>query len=742
MLDQNKPSVDEVQVAGEIVASGSAGYATPESNANVELERLYLSAQSRWAEQAIKLNAFFHNAQFTDEQVDQLTARGLAAVPVNVIYPAVEQAIAMLTTNKPRFQATAREDSDVKTAKVIADLMTWIWEQSDGNVHLKTACYDYYVKGRGVLMAYVNPHADFGRGDICIADVDPLDVLPDPNSRDRYWRDASNIIVSRIFTQEQLLNMWPDLADTDLLAHAGQDESYWNSLGTMAMQQGQQLGQIPVRDPHHRRFKVIERYTKTKVRYVRVEDGTTGEEKVLLKSELKDYLAQPAAYVSAGGQSRFVSSEGEIAQVMQMYQAGVDQGNGVRVYQAPPQMDPATGQAVQMAPVAIQMMTNEQLVEAGAIRLANVLLDRIKLCISIGNQQYWLGYLPIKDYPIVPLNNRHDRNPYCMSDVGIVQSLQESLNKIHMQIIANISSGNNQKLITPRGSVDREQVEVELGKTGAAVIEVDYELGEPKLWGPSPMPVGLFTYFQQIKSQIEQELGIFSFMGGDSQNAPETYKGTLALDEFGQRRVRSKLDDIEGALNQLGKVCVQLMPYVYTEEKVVRLVQPNNTVVESVANQLTYDDLGRITGRINDVSLGTYDIVVVSGSTLPSNRWALAEYYQQLYTNGLIDQVEALKKTELVDAEGVLQRASYIKQLEAMVTQLQEENKNLKGDLQTAERAEVNSRKRVEVAKFQAALAEPKANAQKAAVIFETRLNDQMRLIEAERKASNKNTGE
>ena len=41
-------------------------------------------------------------------------------------------------------------------------------------------------------------------------------------------------------------------------------------------------------------------------------------------------------------------------------------------------------------------------------------------------------------------------------------------------------------------------------------------------------------------------------MQGDQGAAPTTYKGTIALDEFGQRRIRSKKDDIEAMLNQLG----------------------------------------------------------------------------------------------------------------------------------------------------------------------------------------------
>jgi hypothetical protein len=53
--------------------------------------------------------------------------------------------------------------------------------------------------------------------------------------------------------------------------------------------------------------------------------------------------------------------------------------------------------------------------------------------------------------------------------------------------------------------------------------------------------------------------------------------------------------------------------------------------------------LEQLIEKINDITVGKYDIIVVSGSTLPSNRWARFEYYMELYKSGLIDQTEVLK---------------------------------------------------------------------------------------------------
>ena len=73
---------------------------------------------------------------------------------------------------------------------------------------------------------------------------------------------------------------------------------------------------------------------------------------------------------------------------------------------------------------------------------------------------------------------------------------------------------------------------------------------------------------------------------------------------------------------------------------------------------------------------------------------------------GLIDRQEALKKTEIFDKEGVMKRTDQVAQLQGQLQQAQEEIKKLSGDLQTAHRESISSRKKVEVEKFKGKLKE------------------------------------
>ena len=308
-----------------------------------------------------------------------------------------------------------------------------------------------------------------------------------------------------------------------------------------------------------------------------------------------------------------------------------------------------------------------------------------------------------------------------------MKGLQEYINKIRSLIVAHASSSTNVKLLVPRGSMNKKELEEQWARAGTAVIEYDPELGQPIVAGPVPLPNELYKNEADAKADIERILGIYAMMQGDQGSAPQTYKGTVALDEFGQRRIKSKKDDIEAGLSQLGKVIVQFIQAYYTSEKTVRLLNPNSMPTEIQINQDIYDPVtGAFLERINDVTVGRYDIIIVSGSTLPSNRWARFEYYKELYQMQIIDQIELLKQTDVADMEGVLERNDQRKQMAQQIQQLQGQVKQLSGDLQTAQRESVHDRKRVEIKEFEKKLAKAEAKIEMASQLHSKRSADEL----------------
>ena len=147
----------------------------------------------------------------------------------------------------------------------------------------------------------------------------------------------------------------------------------------------------------------------------------------------------------------------------------------------------------------------------------------------------------------------------------------------------------------------------------------------------------------------------------------------LAVGSRGRRIVI----DIEAALTRVGQLAIPLMQQLYTTQKIFRVINPNNSMSQYVINKNLVDDKSGEIKVINDITVGKYDVIVVTGSTLPSNRYAELEFYLDAYQKGLIDKQEVLKKTEIFDMEGVMKRTDIIAKLQQGLTQAQEQIKKL-----------------------------------------------------------------
>ena len=721
----------------------------PETQYTQDLFSDYSSARKLWSRQAVEDSEFRSGKQWKKEQVNALRARAQEPLVVNVIHPAVEQAKAMLTSNAPKFQSTGRDTSDTKVGRIFSDLMAWVWDISVGNAELKRCIDDYYVKGMGVMMSYIKPDADFGRGEVMVKSIDPLSVYIDPDAEDPFCRDASNIVVAKRMTEKELIEIYPEFEETIRASQetshiSDYDENRFGLFDEEVVPQSRKQALLNVDD--ERELEVFERYTKIKTPYYKIFDPFENREIIINDPQYAEYREEPAVILTTAKDQQILTEKQSVNQYMQIAeQVG-------KVYHL--EQDPQTGQPVPVkgeetldsipeSTVSIDIIDKGILIDSDKIMVTKVMNTNIKQCISVGDEYLYSIVLPIEDYPIVPFMNGHNRNPYPTSDVRLVRGLQEYINKIRSLIVAHASSSTNVKLLIPRGSMNKKQLEEEWAKAGTAVIEFDPELGQPIVAGPVPLPNELYKNEADAKQDIERILGIYTFMQGDVGGAPQTFKGTIAMDEFGQRRINSKKDDIESSLNQLARSVVGLIQFVYQSEKTVRLIQPNNKPVEVKINQNIYDDVsGQLIEKINDITVGKYDIIVVSGSTLPSNRWARFEYYMELYKSGLIDQTEVLKQTDVADMEGVLERAGQMQQLQGQVQQQADQIKQLKGDLQTAQRESIHDRKRVEVKEFEKKLAKAEAKAEMATQLYKERASDELKKLREEvKKATNGKVG-
>lgn len=640
---------------------------------------IFYAEQASWAEQAALDDAYVNNVQFTQEQIDALKERRQAPVPYNLIMPVIDLMVAMLTYNSPRYQATAMENSDRELAHVANQLLAWIWYISDGRLAFKNACYDYAVKGRGVMGVVQDFMADGGKGEVKVRDYDPYCVYPDPNSRDKLWRDASDIFVREMITDAQIRLHWPDMADLVIQGGAMTEDSRMPAVERVELEGQRLMGES--QDSHYTRYEMLIHYRRIRSYVIEVIDNETQTKQKFEQAAFEAFRRQPAAIMVNQGQEKGYYRPGDLSQMMQL---ATQYGQPVAVIEEGVEAAYQITGPTPESNITILFGTVEMLLRRGLLTTVNLPVFRIREVVSIGGVLLYKRNLSTEHYPVVPFNNRHHRNPYPDSDVRFARPIQDSVNKTHALLIAHAATSTNVKVLVPRGTNVKE-LKSEFVKAGLGVAEYDPEFGPPVIAAPIPLSNELFAKIDRDKQHLYEIFGISPMMWGDATNAPETYRGTLQIEENGQRRMRGKTDDINITLTQLGRVTFDLSREVYTDEKILRLVQPNNIVRETKINELIYDDYSQTVYKLNDITSAEMDIQVVAGSTLASNRWALQEYYMSLFEMGAIDDIALLENSEIPNVEKILERRAAMMQMQQALAQAQEEIKDLKGEMQRRE---------------------------------------------------------
>jgi hypothetical protein len=691
----------------------------------LELWQEYGKKRDNWAQHAKEDKEFRLGRQWTEEQENVLRARGQAPIVVNRVHPAVEAAKAMMSANRPSFRVAPREDSDNKVAQVFSSLLAYMYDISDGRTVIRQMIDDYYVMGLGYIHVYQDPMMDMGKGEVCIHDIDPLDVYIDPNSRDKFFDDAENIIVSRLFTKEQAAQLYPMYEKA--IKNANNNTADFDHDRPETGQANDSAVHFPEdvdRTADTEYLRGYERYYKIMVDRYRVYEPFSRKEYLMTEDEYVQYLERKVWMIN----QNIITDEKQAMQLIAQIQSATNQEksqsremmNQMGISQESPTPEPMD--------VNIAESTMSDLVEQGLVQVVNTQIKRVYMCIIMGDKHLYSRELPTDRYPVVPFMSLHTRTPYPQSDVRMVKGLQEYINKMRSLIVAHATTSTNTKILVPEGSVDMAEFEQKWAQPGVA-IPYDPTDGAPMPVQPSPLPNELYQGETTAKSDIDHQLGLYEMMMGNTAAAPQTYKATISLDEFGQRKIKSKLADIEAGLTKVAQVAIPLMQELYKSEKIFRVIQPNNSLNDYVINKKLVDDK---TGQIkvfNDITVGKYDVIYLAGSTLPSNRYAELEFYMEAYQKGIIDRIEVLKKTEVFDMEGVMQRTDQVTQLQQQLKQSIQEIKKLRGDLQTRDRESVNLRKRIEVEKFKTQLDGVSTKAKSAGTLYEKRLDDNLAVI-------------
>ena len=656
---------------------------------------------------------FAHDEQLSQEERDMLDSQGMPTFTINRILPVVEMLNFYATANNPRWQAIGVEGSDSDVAAVFGNLADYVWNLSDGSTLYSNAINDAICKSVGYILLTVDPDQDDGMGEVVLKQPEPFDIYVDPKSRDMLLRDAAFIVIRKILPKNHLIKLFPDHKRKINAASSDEQRQYsWsersmgdNSQELFAYNDNSDDAQAIKPDGEQdSMIEFFEVYEKLKVPHVNVfyrippsrEELEKMKQQVQVQMkemqaemevQLLEQQKQMEAAVQAGEMlpERY-ELEMQKAQEMMRQQLQVAE----QEYMSKVQNETSKIENQVISEKEFNILMDDEVFAENVVGQMRFHASRIKQTCIVGDKLLYEEILPenITDYPVVPFHYKWTGTPFPMSAVSPLIGKQRELNKSHQIMVHNASLGSSLRWMHEEGSIDMDYWEKYSSSPGA-LLPVRPGATPPTAVPPAPLSNAFFTIVQEGKTDMEYLAGIYSSMQGDTQQQHETFRGMLALDEYGTRRIKQWMQhSIEPALRQLGRLVMQFSQAVYTANKRFRIIQPSaiQEQRETEINIPLYNDMGEAIGKSMDYSSAKFDVTIVAGSTLPVNRWAYLEELKQLMQLGVVDDIAVLAETDLRNKEGIAKRKSLYAQLQGQVGQQEETIKDQAGTIETLER--------------------------------------------------------
>ena len=664
---------------------------------------------------------FYLDEQLTATEQKSLEESGMPDFTINRILPIIEIMKYFVTANSPRWKAVGVTGDDTDIAQVHSDISDYCWHSSNGNSVYGQVVLDSLVKGVGYFLIDVDQDQDHGKGEVTFSRVDPYDVFVDPASRDFLFRDAGFIIIKKNMSKTQLKNLFPKYArkisNTSVGSEFGGSYSQRDTSISNVTQPEDVVSSYTPKGEDDDIIAYYENYNKVKVPFVNVFINVppTDEEMEQIKqsvdvqvqefqSEVEVELKEKMLQIENALQSGEIIEERaqlEMKKAESMMQTAIQEKHQELVSMA--QEEISKVEQTVMPKEEFDLMIENKEFKKSVVDFVEFFETRVKLTCSVGDDVFLYEYeLPVSEYPIIPIPYLYTGTPYPMSAVMPLIGKQREINKAHQIMIHNANLSSNLRWQYEEGSIDESEWE-QYSSSPGALLKYRQGFQPPTPVLPAPINNAFYTITQEGKSDAEYISGVPSAMMGFTQDQSETYRGLLANDEFGTRRLKSWMATVvEPALEHLGRVFKQIAQSHYSIDKVFRIVQPEagqepGDDREVRINIPIYNDFGEAIGKWMDYSSSKFDIRIIAGATLPLNRWALLEEYFRWFQAGLIDDIAMVSETDIRNKKQLIQRKSMYSEMQSQIQQLSEAMKDKEGTIETLERQLVQSGIRAKV---------------------------------------------
>ena len=668
--------------------------------------------RSQWQFINQKGYEFAHDEQLSYEEKSALQDQGMPTFTINRILPVVEMLNFYATANTPRWQAIGVEGSDSDVAAVFSDLSDYIWNLSDGSALYSNAINDAITKSIGYILVTVDPDKDNGMGEVMLKQPEPFDIYVDPKSRDMMFRDASYVLIRKVLPKSHVVKLFPQHKRKINAASSIEGDDSYSERSISDKEQklflrddstAEDMG-IDSSGEHESTLELFELYEKVKISYMNVfyrippnkEQLKAIQQQVQVRmkemaSEMEVQLMEQDKQMQQAVQEGKMIPERyelEMKKAQDMMQQQLQAAE--QEYMSQLQAEASKIENKVISEKEYRILLKDEMFKQSIVDAVQFYGTRIQQTISAGDKLLSEVVYPenVTEYPLIPFHYKWTGTPFPMSAVAPLVGKQREINKSHQIMVHNASLGSSLRWLYEEGSIDPDQWEQYSSSPGALLsVRPGHEKPTPVM--PAPLSNAFFSVVQQGKADMEYLAGIYSSMQGDTQQQHETFRGMLALDEYGTRRIKQWMKhSIEPALRQLGSVIMQISQSVYTANKRFRIIQPSaiQEEREQEINIPMYNDMGKAIGKSMDYSSAKFDVRIVAGSTLPVNRWAYLAELKELLQFGVIDDIAVLAETDVRNKEQIAKRKSLYAQLQGQLGQLQEALEDKEGTIETLER--------------------------------------------------------
>jgi hypothetical protein len=546
MIDSNLQSA----VQPDIVKQAHEAILTEDARAReqyVQFMRAF-DGHKQWVKKAIKYDAMYRGDQWDQADADKLNAEGRPNLTINLILSTLNVMLGEQITGRMDLQYKPRTDgleestfALTKLAMSILDANQYKWVES-------TVYADALIQDRGYFDIRVD-WTDPGKPCVKIRDLNPLNVIPDPDAQ--HWDPRK----------------WREVWYTD-----------WVSLDQIAVEYGEEMAA--------KLRSLAENGTTYGTDSIIIDRQTFGDNSVAFDNVRQPQEKARVRHIRVIERQYFVST---------------------RVHYL---VHPETGERRQL-PLDTKASEAKKLAESLKTLLHSVTEQRVKWLVTADRFVLLDSFSPYRSFTILPMFPYFRRGkPFGV--VSNLVSPQEQLNKLESQELHIINTTANSGWMVEQGAL-HGMTEDELAQNGSktgVVIKLNHGgLGKIEKIQPNNVPSGIDRASAKSAGHLKQISGVNDSMLGTE--APEV--SGVAMEKktsVGQVQLAVVADALNRTRHMVGRQLLDIIKDFFGFEQIITYSTGTTPDQQEATQSLTINQIQPDGSVLFDTTVGDYDVVI------------------------------------------------------------------------------------------------------------------------------------